>query len=660
MKAKTRIEQLKEEIKKHDKLYYQDSNPEISDKEYDLLFRELQDLEKSHPDLITFDSPTQRVGGEPIEGFETVEHNSPMLSLQNTYSKEEVEDFIRRCLDGLEGIKPEFTCELKFDGVAMSLIYENGFLFRAVTRGDGFKGDNVTENIKTIRSIPLIVNGDIKNFEIRGEVFMKHTDFEKLNKRRNVEGKQLYANPRNTTSGTLKLLDPKEVASRNLQITCYYLDSNDKALESQFKNFELIKEMGFPVSDAYVKCNTIDEIFDFISKWDEDRHDLPYDTDGIVIKVNSLRHQKELGTIARSPKWAIAYKFETETVETKLLDITLQIGRQGTVTPVAELEPVLLSGTTVKRASLYNYDYIKEKDIRIGDYVMVEKGGEIIPKVTRVVKEKREINSIEYKFPSEVDGIEIYRKEGEANYFVKGETIIQKKKRIEHFASRNALDIDSLGEKIVSDFVDRNYLNDISDIYRLEKFRDEIIQLEGWGEKSYQKLIDGINSSKNQPFNKVIYSLGIRFIGEGASKILAKYYKNIDNIINTSFEELIEVDEIGEKMAHSILEFFENENNIDLINKLKDAGLCFQQESTNEVEKIFNGETFVFTGELIEMTRREAGELVETLGAKESKSVSKKTNYVVVGSNPGSKYEKAQKLGVKILTEKEFLEIIKQ
>lgn len=667
MDIKSKINNLIAEINKHDKLYYVDANPKITDREYDKLFKELQDLENEYPEFKSTNSPTQRVGGEPIDGFETLRHNKPMLSLQNTYSREEVEEFDRRCRENLDTENIKYNVELKFDGVAISLRYKDNNLELALTRGDGYQGDNIINNAKRIRQIPLnpkefkLNNKLIKEYEVRGEVYMLNEDFIQLNKSREKAGLNTYMNPRNTTAGTLKLLDPTEVANRRLKITTYYLDTDEEELKSQFENNKILNELGFPVSDHIKLCNNIDEIFDFIDFWDKKRHELDFEIDGVVIKVDSIRQQENLGQIARSPRWAIAYKFETETVETKLLDITLQIGRQGTVTPVAELDPVILSGTTVKRASLYNEDYIKEKDIRIGDYVWVEKGGEIIPKITKVNLEKRDKNSKEFTFPDNINGVEIYRKEGEANYYVKegNLTPTQIKKSIEHFASRNAMDIDSLGEKVIDSFVDAGFLNNISDIYELNKYSDEIKTWDGWGEKSVDKLMSAIEDSKEIPFEKVIYGLGIRYIGEGASKVLTNHFNNIDEIISANLEELIAINEIGDKMAESIFNYFRNDANLLIINKLKEKGLKFYSEKEKSEKRTeLEGKTFVFTGELERMSRKEAAKLVEKFGGKETKSVSKKTSFVVVGANPGSKFDKAQNLGVNILNENEYFEMI--
>ncbi len=663
---KSRIDFLINEINKHDQLYYQEAQPIISDKDYDLLFAELKELEIANPEYLRGDSPTQRVSGKPIDGFETIAHKRPMLSLANTYSIEEIREFDKRVKKQLEHENYNYTTELKYDGVAISLHYKNGELEIALTRGDGTKGDNIINNIKTIKSIPIKVNRVkvngklLDDFEVRGECFMNTLDFEKLNKTRAEKGLQLYANPRNTTAGTLKQLDSSEVAKRHLQATFYYLICDRVSLISQYENYNLMKQLGFEVSEHIEKHKDVDSIENFIKDWDKRRSGLEFAIDGIVIKVDEIPLQDELGTIARSPRWAVAYKFETETVETRLNDITLQIGRQGTITPVAELEPVLLSGTTVRRASLYNQDYITEKDIRIGDYVMIEKGGEIIPKVTRVVLEKRGADIVKFEFPEEVDGHKIFRKEGEANYYIDDTANhpLIVKKRIEHFASRNAMDIDTLGEKVVGDFVDKGILSDIKDIYFLKDFADEIKNYEGWGEKSVQRLLNAIDESKKQDFVKVLYGLGIRHLGEGSAKLLVKYFDNIDKLLKASKEELVAIHEIGEKIAESIYNWFNTQENLTLIEELKAVGLNFQKAEEEASSDKLLGKTFVFTGELGRMSRKEAAKIIEKLGGRETKSVSKATSFLVVGDSPGSKFDKAKKLEVTILNEEEFFDLV--
>ena len=665
-KSKKRLVFLKEEIRKHDIAYYQNSTQLISDKEYDLLFDELLDIEKLFPELISDDSPTQKISSDSIIGFETIQHTTPMLSLSNTYSREEVEDFDRKVKQELGHNDYRYVVELKYDGVAISIKYKNNIFDIATTRGDGYKGDNISNNAKTIRNLPLKVESVkikdelMSNFELRGEVYMNNLDFDTINKRREENGEATYANARNTTAGSLKLLDNKAVAKRPLRVCAYWLDTYKIKTEYHSDNLKLIKKMGLPAPEHYEICNNVEEIFEFIDRWDNDRSLLPFMIDGIVIKVDSFQQQEELGTIARSPKWAIAFKYEAETVTTLLKDISLQVGRTGAITPVAELEPVFLSGSTISRASLYNEDYIKEKDIRIGDMVYIEKGGEVIPKVTKVDLIKRKNDSVPYIFPNELDGNSINRSEGESNHYLQEKNSkLMLKKSLEHFASRNGMNIESLGEQVISQFVDMGFLENIADIYRLKDKSDEILNLDRWAEKSLKRLIKAIEMSKEMPFQKVIYSIGIRFIGEGASKILDKNFNDIDKLAQANKEELLSIFEIGDKMADSIIEYFSDDDNIKQINELKEFGLNFKSDfDSSAIGNQFEGKTFVFTGELERMSRKEAAKLVEALGGKESKSVSKKTSYIVVGTKPGSKYDKALKHGINILNEEEYFKLI--
>lgn len=664
-----RIKELRDLIRKHDRAYYVDARPLISDREYDALFSELQELEKEHPELLTPDSPTQRVGGEPLKEFESVPHDVPMLSLANTYSREEVSDFDRRVREVLARDKIRYTAELKYDGVALSLRYKDGKLSAAVTRGDGYSGDNITQNVRTIKKIPLkikpvVINGKtISDFEVRGEVYLTEKDFLKINEKRKEAGEKEYANPRNLTAGTLKLLDPRDVAARGLQMVCYYLRAEDVPLESHSENIGLLKKMGFPTGNILKTCNNIEDIFDFIDEWESKRNELPFQIDGIVIKVDSLDQQAELGSVARSPKWAIAYKYEAETVTTKLLDIKLQVGRIGTVTPVAHLEPVFLAGSTVSRATLHNADYISERDIRIGDYVFVQKGGEVIPKVLGADTNRRPAGTKEFVFPAtcpcKIES-ELKRPEGEANYFCDHpECPWQLRRRIEHFASRNAMDIEGLGEKVVEQFVELGLLKTIADIYGLKNHREKILSLDRWGEKSVENLFAAIEKSREQPYRRVLYAIGIRFIGEGGAKILSQSFTDIDKLSAASKEDLENIYEIGEKMAESVVAFFAEENNRQIIRRLKDAGLNFElNQEEGQLSNNLGGKTFVLTGELNSLTRREAKEKIEALGGKVTSAVSKKTSYVVVGENPGSKYEKAKKLGTEILDEEKFKSLI--
>ena len=649
--------------------YYVKDESLISDYEYDLLFSELVKLEKEHPELVTPDSPTQRVGGEPLKEFRNVPHKKPMLSLSNTYSFDEVKDFHRRVLELLGNEPVEYFAELKFDGVAISIFYENNRFSLAVTRGDGFVGDDVTLNIKTIKNLPLVtkevsVNGGvIRNFEVRGEVYLNVADFHKINEERISSGEKPFANPRNLASGTLKLLDPRQVAQRPLRVVAYYLDTDDVKLESQSRNIELMREMGLPVSPYSKLCSNLDAVFQFIEEWKEKRHTLPFQIDGIVIKVNSLDQQNRLGTIARSPRWAIAFKYEAEKATTVLKKITLQVGRTGIVTPVAELEPVFLAGSTISRATLHNVDYIKELDLRVGDTVIVEKGGEVIPKVTGVVLEKRPPDAVEFVFPEYCEcGLQgrLVRLPGEVAYFCEHpECPWQLRRRIEHFASRNAMDIEGMGEKVVDQLVTLSFLKNIASVYELHQFRDKLIELERWGEKKVDNLLEAIEESKKRPLHRLIFGLGIRFIGEGAAKILAKHFKNLDNIMKASKEDFTSIYEIGEKMAESLVRFFSDPKELEIIEKLRAYGVNFEEkEEFVTIGKKLEGLTFVLTGELQSMTRNEAKAKIEQLGGKVSSSVSKKTSFVIAGANPGSKYSDAVKLGIKILNEEEFLELI--
>lgn len=663
------IRLLRKIIQICDYYYYNKDESLISDREYDQLFAELIELEKVHPELQTPDSPTQRVGGEPLKYFESVPHRKPMLSLANTYSQEEVIDFDRRVKELLLGEKIEYFAELKFDGVAISLIFEDLILKTAITRGDGFVGDNVTQNIKTIRNLPLkvkeiFINGkSIRNFEVRGEVFLKVNDFEKINQEKITLGEKPYANPRNLASGTLKLLDPKQVAKRPLRIVLYYLDTDDIPLVTQSQNIEIIREMGLPTSPHSKLCSTLSEVFEFLTHWGKKRFTLPFQIDGIVIKVNSLAQQEALGTVARSPRWAIAYKYEAEKAKTILKAITLQVGRTGIVTPVAELEPVFLSGSTISRATLHNADYINELDLRVGDTVIVEKGGEVIPKVTGVVLEKRPIDAVPFTFPEYCDCNlrgRLVQLPGEVAYYcVHPECPWQIRRRIEHFVSRNAMNIEGMGETVIDQLVSLNYLKNIASIYDLKRYRDELARLERWGEKKVDNLLHSIEKSKEQPLHRLIYALGIRFIGEGAAKLLATHFKSLPNLMKATKGELLSIYKIGEKMAQSILDFFSDPNELEIVEKLKAHNLRLTEDVLEESQsKKLHGFTFVLTGELSSLTRNQAKAVIEGLGGKVASSVSKKTNYLVVGENPGSKLNEAKKLGVPIINENDFLELI--
>lgn len=659
-----KLERLRKEILEHDYRYYVLAQPSISDEQYDALMRQLQNLEAQYPDLITPDSPTQRVGGQPTKEFPTVTHSVPMLSLSNAYTEEEIRDFDRRVRELLEGASYRYVCELKFDGVSLSLRYRNGLLSAGVTRGDGVQGDDITNNVRTIRSIPLRLRNPGKEFvhiEVRGEVFMNREDFQEMNEERARAGEKIFANPRNATAGTLKLQDPKLVAARPLKFFAYYLRSEVKALNSHFENLQMLRKLGFPVNDHTRVCSSVEQVIDFRKAWEARRDKLPYDIDGVVVKVDSLRHQENLGAIAKSPRWAIAFKFAARKAETKLLDIKLQIGRVGTVTPVAVLQPVLLGGTTVSRASLYNEDYIRGLDIRVGDTVIVEKGGDVIPKVTAVISNKRPRLSKPFSFPRTCPecGSKLFRPEGEANYFCENYSCpAQLKGRIEHWAMRGAMDIEGLGEAVVEQLVKLKFIHNVSDLYYLHEHRHDLIELERWGEKSVSNLLGGIEESKQKPFHRVLFALGIRHVGAGVAQVLAEHFTSIDDLRKASQEELESIYEIGPKIAESIVHFFRDRRNIEIMERLRKAGvkLTAEKKQTGPL----SGKTFVLTGTLSSMTRDEAKALIEAAGGKIASSVSKNVDYLVVGEQAGSKLDKAKKLGITLWDEEKFLSLVEK
>lgn len=667
--VKKRIDELREIISEHDHRYYVLAEPVISDEEYDKLYKELEELENENPHLITPDSPTQRVGKDLTKVFNPVTHKIPMLSLSNSYSEDDVRDFDRRVRESLSnGETVEYVVELKIDGASVSLNYINGNLMTAATRGDGITGEEITNNVKTIRSVPLKIKipKDIKyrlnDFEVRGEIFMKIEDFLKLNKERENQGEKLFANPRNSTAGTLKLQDPKIVAKRKLNIFLYSLITLEDELQTQEENLQLLKRLGFNVNPEYKVCKNIDEVLDACRKFEEVRETLDYEVDGAVIKVNSIKQQNILGSIAKSPRWAIAYKFKAKQAVTLLKDITWQVGRTGAITPVAELEPVFLAGSTISRATLHNIDEIKRKDIRIGDKVVIEKGGDVIPKVVSVILEERTEQSKSTHPPRKcpVCSVPVYKPENEvALYCENPECPAQIKGRLEHFASRGAMDIEGLGEALIDLFVERGFLKTFSDIYELKNRREELIQIERLGEKSINNLLNAIEKSKSQPFYKVLFALGIRYVGAGAAKKLADHFGSIDNMLKASEEQISEIHEIGPSISKSLKQFLSNEHNIQLIDKLKSEGLIFSSEKKEIKDNLFRGKSVVLTGTLSSMTRDEASEIIVSLGGKSSSSVSKKTDYILAGENAGSKLTKAKKFGIKILTEDEFLNMIK-
>lgn len=659
-----RIDQLRNELHAHNYNYYVLNAPVISDQEFDRLMRELQDLEAKHPECFDANSPTMRVGSDLNKNFTQVEHKYPMLSLGNTYSESEVADFYERVRKSLNE-DFEICCEMKFDGTSISLTYEDGKLVRAVTRGDGVKGDDVTDNVKTIRSIPLVLHGEgyPKNFEIRGEILMPWTVFEDLNRERELREEPLFANPRNAASGTLKSQNSAVVASRKLDAYLYYLLGDNLPHDGHYENLQKAEKWGFKISHITRKVRTLDEIFEFINYWDVERKNLPVATDGIVLKVNSLRQQRNLGYTAKSPRWAIAYKFQAEQALTKLLKVTYQVGRTGAVTPVANLEPVQLSGTIVKRASLHNADIIASLDLHIGDMVYVEKGGEIIPKITGVDVASRPQNSEKVTFITHCPecGSKLIRYEDEAAHYCTNETACppQIKGKIEHFISRRAMNIEGLGPETVDQFYQEGMIHNVADLYTLKA--EDICKLERMGEKSAENIIQGIEASKQVPYERVLFALGIRFVGETVAKKVAKAFRSIDALATATLDELIHVDEIGEKIAQSILLYFSNEQNRMLVERLRQAGLKLEadEEDLSGHTDRLQGKSIVISGVFALHSRDEYKDLIEKHGGKNVGSISKKTSFILAGDNMGpSKLEKAQKLGIPIIDENEFLSMI--
>ncbi|KAF0152969.1 MAG: DNA ligase NAD-dependent [Ignavibacteria bacterium] len=662
------IDELRSLIREHDYNYFVLNDPKISDYEYDQLFKKLLQLECENPEFVTNDSPTQRVGSDLVKDFNSVTHKTPMLSLTNTYSENELLDFDRRVREGLPANDNiEYVCELKIDGVSVSLHYENGKLKTAVTRGDGTTGEEVTANVRTIRSIPLKIDLKEKNrinldqIEVRGEIYMENEAFRKWNEVREFSGEKTFANPRNTSAGTIKLQDPKLVAKRPLQIFIYYLYSYSSELSSQKENLELLKDLGFRVNVNYRFCKSIQEVIAFCRVWENRRSELPYEIDGVVIKVNSLKHQRILGSIAKSPRWATAFKYKAKQAKTRLNKITWQVGRTGALTPVAELEPVLLAGSTISRATLHNYDEVQRKDIREGDVVVIEKGGDVIPKVVSVELSARDQNSKKVSPPSVCPecSSKLYRQEEEAAIYCENkECPAQVKASIIHFASRTAMDIEGLGESLVNLFVDLGYLYTYADVYSLKEKTDELIKIDRLGKKSVSNLIEAIEKSKQKPFDKVLFALGIRYVGSGAAKKLADHFLSLDALVDSTEVKIEEIHEIGPSISKSVKRFFCDKHNIKLIEKLKAAGINFALEPKKLKSVSLAGKTFVLTGTLASMSREEAKAKVQEHGGLVTSSVSKNTDYVVVGESPGSKFEKAQKLGVKILTEEELIKMI--
>lgn len=664
--AKKRIETLTKEIEHHNRLYYIEDKPAISDFEFDQLLEELINLEKKFPELTRPDSPTQRVGGGLTKVFESVAHEFPMLSLSNTYSEQELRDFDERVRKGLDGEPYEYFCELKFDGVSISLVYEDGLLIRAVTRGDGVRGDNVTLNAKTIRSIPLRVSGKDhpSKFEVRGEIFMPRKVFEELNKEQEEAGEQPYANARNTASGTMKLQDSAEVSRRKLSCYAYYLLMQNQKFTTHEACIKSLESWGFHVSPTYKKCKDINAVLKYISEWEHKRHDLPLDTDGVVIKVNQLDQQDVLGMTAKSPRWAVAFKYKTESAKTRLNDITYQVGRTGAVTPVAELQPVQLAGTTVKRASLHNANEIARLDLRIGDLVSVEKGGEIIPKVTGVELSARPAHSAPLKYITKCPecGTVLIRLEGEALHYCPNEKTCppQVTGRIEHFVHRKAMDINTLGERTINQLFRKGLVNSPADLYELTQ--QDLMSLDGFKEKSSLNVLQGIERSKETPFEGVLFALGIRHVGKTVAEKLARHFGSIDHLSAASREELLQAPDIGEKIADTVYNYLRRPEFIKEIQRLKQAGLKFKSESKiiEPVSDKLGGKSFVVSGVFSGYERDQIKEVIETNGGKVLSGVSGKTDFLVAGDQMGpSKREKAQKLGVKIISEEEFNKLLK-
>lgn len=665
MDEKQRIMQLRRELHEHNYKYYVLNQPEISDQDFDFMMHELQDLEAKHPELADPNSPTQRVGSDLNHEFQQVTHKYPMLSLANTYNEQDVAEWYDSVKRGLNGEDFEVCCEMKYDGLSISLIYVDGKLVRGVTRGDGVHGDDVTANVKTIRAIPLVLTGTgyPQEFEIRGEILMPWKVFERLNAEREAAEEPLFANPRNAASGTLKSQNSALVASRQLDSYLYYLLGEELPCDGHYENLEAARKWGFKISEGMKKVRTLQEIYDYINYWDKERKNLPVATDGIVLKVNSLRQQRNLGYTAKSPRWAIAYKYKAERACTRLNEVSFQVGRTGAVTPVANMDPVQLAGTTVKRATLNNEDFIRSLDLHIGDYVYVEKGGEIIPKIVGVDLDQRPIIAQPVRFITHCPecGTKLVRYEGEAAWYCPNDAGCppQIKGRIEHFISRRAMNIDSIGPETVDDFYRQGLVHNVADLYTID-----VQQINGDGsrQKSAMKIISGIEESKKVPFERVVFALGIRFVGETSGKLLARHFKNIDALMNATLDELLEIDGIGEVMAKSIITYFHNEGNMQIVERLRSYGLqmALSREQMENASDLLQGKSIVISGVFQHHSRDEYKMMIEQNGGKNVGSISGKTSFILAGDNMGpSKLQKAEKLGIRIVSEDEFLEMIK-
>ena len=656
------LKNLRDEIHMHTHLYYVKDAPIISDYEFDLMLKKLTDLESKFPQFFDINSPSQRVGGKVSKKFNNIKHDYPMYSLDNSYSKNDLDSFYSRILKKIPDDDLNFLCELKFDGVSINLTYENGVLVRAVTRGDGVQGDDVTENVKTIKTIPLKLNGDYpRKFQIRGEIFIELNDFNKMNIDRTNNGLEPYMNPRNTASGSLKLQDSAEVARRPLKCFLYQVVSEHDESKTQYENLISASKWGFNISDSYRLCNSIDEVFDFINDWDQKRNNLDFEIDGIVIKVNQIDYQKTLGFTSKYPRWSIAYKFKTLQVSTVLLSVSYQVGRTGAVTPVANLNPVLLGGTIVKRASLHNEDQINKLDLHINDHVLIEKGGEIIPKIVDVQFDKRNLDSNRISFINKCPSCQadLSKNESESHHYCLNFNSCppQITGRIQHFISRKAMDINGIGNETILLMFQNKLITNYADLYTLKK--EDLLSLDRMAEKSVENVFNGLNESKKMPFERVLFALGIRYVGQTVSKNLAKKFKSIDNLISQTYDELLLVDEIGERISKSVVNFFKCEKNIINIEKLKTAGLQFHSEIKTNVTNVFNDKTFVVSGVFEGYSRDHLKNLIEINGGKNLSSVSSKTNYLLAGDKMGpSKLKKAKDLGVDIISEQDFNKLL--
>jgi len=664
-----KINSLREKLHKYNYHYYVLSEELISNQEFDRILKELEELEEKHPEFYDPNSPTQRVGSDLSNTFNTILHKTPMLSLSNTYNEQELLDFDRRVKEGLpENAEVEYVTELKIDGVSISLDYENYELKTAVTRGDGVSGEEITNNIRTIKSVPLSIVKDkrkvlpVDSFEVRGEIFMPLESFRELNREREKNGEKVFANPRNSTAGSIKLLDSREVAKRPLDIFLYYLIESEEKTIKQSDNLKIISELGFNVNKKFRLCKTINEVIEYCKYWELKREELPYEIDGVVIKVNDVKQQKILGNIAKSPRWATSFKFKAKQAQTKLHKIRWQVGRTGALTPVAELEPVFLAGSTISRATLHNTDEIERKDIREGDYVLIEKGGDVIPKIVAVVTTKAETRKGKLKIPDICPecASKLHRPEEEvAIYCENPECPAQVKGKLQHFVSRSAMDIEGLGESLVDLFVEKGFIKNFADIYSLYKYKDELVEIEGLGEKSVEKLLTAIETSKKKSFDKVLFALGIRYIGAGSARKLAEHFCSLKSLIKAGSEEIENVPDVGPSISESVKKFFTEDKNKILVKKLEDAGLQFELEAASDSTDILDGKTFVITGTLTQFTRDEAKEKILKNGGKVSSAVSKNTDYLLAGEKAGSKLEKAKKLGVKTISETELEELLK-